>query len=192
MRLRGLLLGLTLLCAVTGHAATSPPPVFSTWGVHNTSHTEDCAVPGCLYRRRAGEPSDPKYPVYWTSHWVMYRIFRNYEHHLPPYDGRPPRPLKEGLDYQTSWGVTYFDSTWSGPGGKGAMEEDYANYCLPIFPFANHYSCSFISLGRWAYFVTYDDRPKWMPPVCVFSLDNAPPARDFVKHLPYSKQDDMA
>jgi hypothetical protein len=69
------------------------------------------------------------------------------------------------------------------------MEEDYDKSCLPIFPMANNYSCSFISLGSTAFFVTYDDRPSWMPPVCLFSPRNPPPERDFIKHLPYSQQD---
>ncbi|MGL1446916.1 hypothetical protein ACSTIZ_00215, partial [Vibrio parahaemolyticus] len=69
--------------------------------------------------------------------------------------------------------------------------EHYEKKCLPIFPMENNYSCSFISLGPIAFFVTYDDRPKDMPKVCLFSPLNHPPARDFIKHLPYSLGDSM-
>jgi hypothetical protein len=41
-----------------------------------------------------------------------------------------------------------------------------------------------------AFFVTYDeDRPKGMPPVCLFSPLNHPPRRDFISHLPYALGD---
>jgi len=119
----------------------------------------------------------------------MYRVFNDYQTHLPPYAGAPPLPLREDVDYQKSWGTTYYDSEWQGLQGHGAMEEHYEKYCLPIFPFANNYTCSFISLGDAAFFVTYDDRPSWMPPVCLFSPHNHPPERDFIKHLPYAVGD---
>ena len=70
------------------------------------------------------------------------------------------------------------------------MEEHYEKRCLPIFPISNHFTCSFISLGDIAYFVTYEeDRPAGMPPVCIFSKHNHPPRRDFISHLPYSAGD---
>jgi hypothetical protein len=70
--------------------------------------------------------------------------------------------------------------------GSGAMMEHYEKFCLPIFTRPNNYSCSFVSLGNKAYFITYADRPKDMPVCCQFSLHNHPPARDFIKHLPYN------
>ena len=143
----------------------------------------------CVYHRKADDPIDISYPPYWTSHWVMYRVFKQYEKFPPPYDGKPPAQLIDGVDYQSSWGVTYYDSTWTGPQGTGAMEEHYDKFCNPIFPFSNHYSCSFISLGDTAFFVTDSDRPPWMPPVCLFSPHNHPPERDFIKHLPYARAD---
>jgi len=118
----------------------------------------------------------------------MYRVFKSYEAHMPPYDGRPPAPLVEGQDYEVSYGATYYDSTWDG--GTGAMMEHYDKRCLPIFPLPNGYTCSFISLGDTAFFVTYDsDRPPGMPTVCLFSPRNHPPRRNFIKHLPYSQSD---
>jgi hypothetical protein len=70
------------------------------------------------------------------------------------------------------------------------MMEHYEKRCLPIFPISNHYTCSFISLGDTAYFVTYpEDRPAGMPPVCLFSPENHPPRMDFIKHLPYAAHD---
>lgn len=69
------------------------------------------------------------------------------------------------------------------------MMEHYEKACLPIFPIANNYTCSFISLGDIAFFVASDDRPSWMPPVCLFSPKNHAPEREFIKRLPYSKGD---
>jgi len=39
----------------------------------------------CVYERTAGEPSDPAFPIYWTSEWTMYRVFNNYDKFPPPY-----------------------------------------------------------------------------------------------------------
>jgi hypothetical protein len=120
----------------------------------------------------------------------MYRVFGRYRDYPPPYRGRPPAPLREGTDYEVSYGASYYDSTWRGPTGEGAMMEHYEKRCLPIFPIPNNYTCSFISLGEVAFFVTYDqDRPAGMPPVCLFSPLNHPPRTDFVSHLPYSPGD---
>ena len=167
-------------------APGTPDDVYTTYGVHNDANPQDCKFPNCVYPRKPGE--DPTYPAYWTSHWAMYRVFNHYQDNPPPYPGRP-KHLIPGEDYQKSWGVTYYDSTLKTRFGEGAMEEHYDNFCLPIFPIHNNYSCSFISLGPTAFFVTYGDRPSWMPPVCLFSPRNNPPARDFIKHLPYASDD---
>lgn len=165
-------------------------PVYPTYGVHNPPGDSPCAPPSCVYARGPGEPADPHYPPYWQSRWTMYRVFQNYQRNMPPYDGRPPAPLVPGRDYQTSWGATYYDSTWRGPSGEGAMMEHYENYCLPILRVSPNFTCSFISLGNTAFFVTYEqDRPAGMPPVCLFSPLNHPPRRDFIKHLPYAPGD---
>jgi hypothetical protein len=120
----------------------------------------------------------------------MYRVFNGYIENPPPYDRAPPPALKPGRDYEASNGATYYDSTWRGSGGEGAMMEHYEGRCLPIFPISNHFSCSFISLGDTAFFITYDkDRPTGMPPVCLFSPLNHPPRPDFISHLPYSPGD---
>jgi len=164
--------------------------VYATYGVHNPPADSPCSSADCTYVRKPNEPSDPRYPEYWSSHWRMHRVFQGYATNPPPYDGAPPAALKPGQDYETSTGATYYDSTWRGPGGEGAMMEHYEERCLPIFPISNHFSCSFISLGDTAFFVTYDkDRPKGMPPICLFSPINHPPRRDFIKHLPYSEGD---
>ena len=73
--------------------------VFPTYGVHNDSHKDRCAHPDCAYPRAAGEPTDPIYPPYWSSHWVMYRVFNRFREFPPPYDGKPPTPLQDGKDY---------------------------------------------------------------------------------------------
>jgi hypothetical protein len=166
--------------------------VYATYGVHNPPAASQgaCANPNCVYVRGPGEPADPLYPPYWQSRWTMYRVFNNYQQHMPPYNGAPPPPLRPGIDYQISYGATYYDSTWRGPSGEGAMMEHYEHYCLPIFPIPNNYTCSFISLGDIAYFITYEqDRPAGMPPVCLFSPLNHPPRRDFISHLPYAAGD---
>jgi hypothetical protein len=174
----------------SGHTS-APKIVYPTYGVHNPPQYSPCACPDCLYQRGPGEPSDPIYPLYWSAKWTMYRVFNKYAEFPPPYDGKPPAGLREGIDYQVSYGATYYDSTWKGPNGEqGAMMEHYEDWSLPIFPIDNHYSSSFISLGDKAYFLTYEkDRPKGMPPICMFSDLNHAPHRDFIKHLPYSKGD---
>ncbi|MGZ5444764.1 MAG: hypothetical protein ACXW31_10655 [Thermoanaerobaculia bacterium] len=175
-------------CATTKKSATDP--VYQTYGVHNPPEVSPCAFPNCRYARGPGEPADPIYPEYWQSSWTMYRVYNNYVDNPPPYDGKPPASMKEGVDYEVSWGASYYDSTYRGRYGEGAMQEYYEKRCLPIFPISNQFSCSFISLGDVAYFVTYpQDRPPGMPPVCLFSKRNHPPRRDFVAHLPYSTGD---
>ena len=164
--------------------------VYSTYGVHNPPSASPCAEPDCSYAGDKGRPADPIYPAFWQSRWKMYRVFANYANALPPYDGAP-RGLVAGKDYELSWGATYYDSTWKGASGEGAMMEHYEKKCLPIFPgIPNNFTCSFISLGDVAFFLTYpQDRPKGMPPVCLFSPLNHPPRRDFITHLPYSAGD---
>lgn len=169
-----------------GHAADSPDSLhtYYTGGVHND---KDCIPPRkCIYPRKPGEPTDPHYPAWWISDWTMYRVFNNYDKFPPPY-ASPPQGLTPA-DYQASSGTSYYDSSYvpTDHDGTGAMMEHYDKFCLPIFPMANNFSCSFVSLGNKAYFLTYDDRPKSMPACCQFSLHNHPPLRDFIKHLPYN------
>jgi hypothetical protein len=161
--------------------------VYYTGGVHND---KDCSPPSkCIYRRQKGEPTNPLYPVWWSTDWVMYRVFKNYDKFPPPY-ASPPVGLAPD-DYQTSAGSTYYDSSYvpADRDGTGAMMEHYDKFCLPIFPMSNNYTCSFVSLGNKAYFLRYDDRPPDTPQCCQFSLENHPPRRDFIKHLPYSAAD---
>ncbi|WP_225892313.1 hypothetical protein [Nostoc sphaeroides] len=119
----------------------------------------------------------------------MYRVFQNYDKFPPPYDS-PPQGLTP-KDYELSGGKTYYDSTYvpKDRDGEGAMMEHYDQKCLPIFPQKNNYTCSFVSLGNKAYFLRYEDRPKNTPKCCQFSLKNHPPRQDFLKHLPYNKQE---
>ena len=134
-------------------SSTEPKVVYPTYGVHNPPRFSPCECSDCLYSRGPGEPSDPLYPLYWSAKWTMYRVFKNYADNSPPYDGKPPSSLKDGVDYQTSYGATYYDSTWRGPNGEeGAMMEHYEEWSLPIFPIDNHFTSSFISLGDTAYF----------------------------------------
>jgi hypothetical protein len=184
------LASVSCLWAPYARAADQPDNVYQTYGVHNPPADSPCANPNCVYVREPGQPTDPLYPAYWSSNWNMYRVFQGYVQNPPPYDGAPPPALKPGRDYEISQGATYFDSTWRGAAGEGAMMEHYDKRCLPIFPISNHFTCSFISLGDTAFFVTYEkDRPKGMPPVCLFSPANHPPRTDFISHLPYSPDD---
>ncbi|MCH9697535.1 MAG: hypothetical protein K0U68_05465 [Gammaproteobacteria bacterium] len=163
-------------------------PVYQTKGVHNSCY---CGPDKCIEKRMLTDPSDPKYPEHWVSNWTMFRVFNNYENNLPPY-ANPPEGLTEGEDYEVSYGTTYFDNGFvpKDGDGYGAMMEHYQKRCLPIFPISNHFTCSFISLGNKAYFLTYEqDRPANMPPCCLFSPLNHPPRTDFIKHLPYSAED---
>jgi hypothetical protein len=122
------------------NATGSPQPkvVYPTYGVHNPPRYSPCECPDCLYPRGPGEPSDPLYPLYWSAKWTMYRVFNHYAENPPPYDGKPPASLKPGVDYQVSYGATYYDRTWRGPNGEeGAMLEHYEEWSLPIFPMDN-------------------------------------------------------
>jgi hypothetical protein len=161
--------------------------VYFTGGVHND---KDCIpVSKCIYQRKPGEPTNPLYPAWWSSDWIMYRVFNNYDKFPPPY-ASPPEGLTP-TDYQVSTGWTAYDSTYvpRDHDGTGAMMEHYEKFCLPIFPMNNNYTCSFVSLGNKAYFLRYDDRPPGTPQCCQFSLKNHPPRRDFIKHLPFSPAD---
>ncbi|NET39005.1 MAG: hypothetical protein F6K19_44700 [Cyanothece sp. SIO1E1] len=172
----------------------TPNNIYPTYGAHNPSSYSECEQADCTYDRQPDDPTDPIWPVHWTSDWNMYRVFNKYAEFPPPYDGSPPAGLQDGVDYETSTGTTYYDSEWLSTDshwpGVGAMRESYKNRCLPIFPINNQFSCSFISLGDTAIFQTYDqDRPTGMPEYCLFSPLNHPPRRNFISHLPYSKGD---
>jgi hypothetical protein len=184
---RSTTLALSILASGCAMLATpAAAQVYQTYGTHNPPAASPCQTPDCVYPRGPSDPPNPVWPGYWQSGWTMYRVYGpDYAKYPPPYDGKPPK----GATYQTSHGWTYYDSTWRGKSGEGAMEERYDNYCLPIFKLNNHYSCKFISLGDIAYFVAGKGRPKWMPPVCLFSPLNHPPRPDFITHLPYSAED---
>jgi hypothetical protein len=86
-------------------------------------------------------------------------------------------------------GATYYDSTWQRPLGSGAMMEIYEKPCLPSFPISNHFTCAFISLGDVPFFVSYEqDRPKGMPPVCIFAQESSA-AQRLHQPPPYSSGD---
>ena len=161
--------------------------IYFTNGVHNDLNCNN-KNNFCIAKRNEGEPSNPIYPEWWISDWIMFRVFKNYKENFPPYTN-PPSSLSPS-DYTVSYGTSFYDSTYvpKDGDGKGAMMEHYDQYCLPIFPLENNnYTCSFISLGNKAYFLTYEEnRPKDMPECCLFSPQNHPPRRDFIKHLPYS------
>lgn len=169
--------------------ADSEGDVFFTMGVHNTLGCDE-STNYCVAPRSKDDPSDPFFPAMWVSDWTMYRVTQNYEDNPPPYSNPPSTLTPE--DYTVSYGSSYYDTTYipEDGDGYGAMMEHYEKYCLPIFPIKNNnYTCSFISLGNKAYFLTYpEDRPKDMPACCLFSPQNHPPRQDFISHLPYSPE----
>ncbi|NWA81562.1 hypothetical protein [Pseudomonas sp. D2002] len=183
------LLLLMLLLSPAAFAGDDSGAVYFTNGVHNS---EGCTAQNgnCIAKRAPGDPSDPFFPAQWISDWTMYRVMNNYQNNPPPYSN-PPATLKPA-DYTVSRGTSYYDTTYipADGDGFGAMMEHYEKYCLPIFPIKNNnYSCSFVSLGNKAYFLTYpQDRPKDMPACCMFSPMNHPPRQDFIEHLPYSAE----
>jgi hypothetical protein len=173
----------------SARAANLPPNfhVYPTGGVHNDA---GCDPPqSCIYQRRPGEPSDPIYPAWWISGWTMYRVFKGFESYPPPY-ASPPEGLAPD-DYEASHGTTYYDSTYvpADGDGDGAMMEFYDKRCLPIFSMSNVFTCAFVSLGNKAYFLRYADRPPNTPECCQFSLENHPPRRNFIEHLPYNSEE---
>jgi len=178
----------SLASSASDSPGTSPRALhtYYTGGVHN----DVGCVPAskCVYPRAPGQPTNPEYPAWWSSEWTMYRVFEGYEQFPPPY-ASPPAGLTSD-DYEVSYGATYYDSSYVPPDGdgNGAMMEHYDKRCLPIFPSSNDYTCSFVSLGNKAYFLRYADRPSDTPPCCQFSLDNHPPRRDFIEHLPYDEK----
>ena len=165
------------------------PHLYFSNGVHNNYM---CDQPGydCTPSRASSDPSDPQYPKWWISDWTMYRVFQNYHNFPPPYDS-PPQGLTPD-DYEVSYGTTFYDSTYTpeDADGQGAMMEYYEERCLPIFPQDNNYTCSFVSLGNKAYFLSDQDQDlKDNPSICLFSSKNHPPRTDFIKHLPYNAKD---
>lgn len=70
------------LAAEDSDEAAAARHTYFTSGVHNDA---GCAPPEkCIYPRQPGEPTDPIYPVWWSSDWIMYRVFRNYDQFPPP------------------------------------------------------------------------------------------------------------
>ncbi|MGY2289779.1 hypothetical protein ACW9H6_08000 [Pseudomonas sp. SDO528_S397] len=178
---------LMLLLSPSVLAGQPSGAVYFTMGVHNSAGCNE-QNGNCIATRAPTDPSDPFFPAFWISDWTQYRVMHNYEKNPPPYSN-PPSTLTPS-DYTVSRGTSYYDTTYIPPDGDGfgAMMEHYEQYCLPIFPIKNnHYTCSFVSLGNKAYFLTYpQDRPKDMPACCLFSPMNHPPRQDFIQHLPYS------
>lgn len=181
------LISLVLLGSGSAFADKLGSHVYFSQGVHNNYQCEPPSK--CIADRNPTDPRGPLYPKWWTSDWKMYRVFNNYQDFPPPYDS-PPNVLSPS-DYEVSDGSTYYDSTYipKDRDGAGAMMEHYEKKCLPIFPQENNYTCSFVSLGNKAYFLRYEDRPPNTPKCCQFSLKNHPPRQDFLKHLPYKKEE---
>lgn len=182
--------------------------VYATNGAHNRffpggACLSDACDPKneCKCAREKGQPPDPKWPDTWSSDWTMYRVFQKYAENPPPYadDGKAitGTALKKDADYEVSFGSTYYDATYTAEGAdtKGVMMEYYRKRCLPIFPSANDYTCSFVSLGKTAYFLRFAEAVDGVPDpltatsICLFSPDNHPPPTDFIAHLPYNAED---
>ena len=79
--------------------------IYFTNGVHNEFQCNPPSI--CVADRKAGDPSNPIYPQWWTSEWTMYRVFNNYEKYPPPYSN-PPTGLTPAactrISSSPSWG----------------------------------------------------------------------------------------
>ena len=86
----GIVLILALGLAVPRALAQQPANVYSTYGVHNPASDSPCANSSCVYVREPSQPTDPRYPDYWSSNWHMYRVFQGFAENPPPYEGPSP------------------------------------------------------------------------------------------------------
>jgi hypothetical protein len=62
-----------------------------------------------------------------------------------------------------------------------SMVEQYYDFCVPIFPAGNNWTCHFVNTQSVSYLVTFEDRPENQPPCCVFENPWYPPAPNFVE-----------
>ena len=85
-RATGMMAGL-ILSLWSSAWAQQADNVYATYGVHNPPSDSPCNDPTCIYKRQPDQPTDPRYPAYWSSHWTMYRVFNSYAEYPPPYDG---------------------------------------------------------------------------------------------------------
>ena len=80
-------------------------------------------------------------------------------------------------------GRTYYD--W----GKLSMLEEYYDFCVPIFVEGFNFTCHFLNVGNISYFITFDDRPSWTPPCCIFGKPWLPPSPSTITSaLPFYKK----
>jgi hypothetical protein len=69
---------LMLALGLAAVSAQAQQPVYPTYGVHNPPADSPCTNADCIYVRQSGEPTDPRYPEFWSSNWHMYRVFQGY------------------------------------------------------------------------------------------------------------------
>jgi hypothetical protein len=165
--------------------------VYPTNGVHSDF---GCNVKNnhCIAPRSPSDPNDPEFPEQWISDWTMFTVLNETAASVnpPPYTN-PPVTLQPD-DYLVSYGTSYYDNSYqpenpSDDEDHGAMLEYYNDFCLPIFGKIladNRFTCAFASLGKEAFFLTFDDdSPEEAPKCCQFSPENHPPRPNFLKHL---------
>ncbi len=194
-----------LIISLTGQVqATGNPPnlantaedteskwIYSTNGVHS-GYGCDTSNNFCIAPRDKYDLPDPQFPQMWISDWTMFTVTNTAASDVnpPPYTN-PPIVL-EPDDYIVSYGTSFYDNTYQPENPEddedyGAMMEHYNDFCLPIFGKSlkqNTFTCAFVSLGKKAFFLDYDNKtPEGTPDCCMFSPSNHPPRPDFIKHL---------
>eukprot|EP00117_Sycon_ciliatum_P040162 scpid93606/ scgid29556/ len=119
------------------------------------------------------EPPKDHWPEKWISDWTLYHVLP--EDPTPPYaDGKVPEQSRKGR------GRTYYD--WS----KLAIIEEYYDFCVPIFVEGHNFTCHFLNVNNVSYFITFDDRPSWTPPCCIFGKPWLPPSPSTISNtLPF-------
>lgn len=91
---------------------------------------------------------------------------------VPPYvNGVPP-------DATVNNGHVYYDAEHT---ASGAMIEHRFPSCIPIFPYATNFSCTFLNVNGETYLLS--NGSSNLPDCCVFASPWHPPRRDFLRKM---------
>ena len=163
---------------VRSHVFGSPhpnrPASEGAWGTVEAAHGTSPSAERS--NAQAEDVSSPVWPNTFITDWEMYHTLP--EEPIPPYpDGKMLSPYTAGR------GRTYYD--W----GKLSMLEEYYDFCVPIFVEGFNFTCHFLNVGNISYFITFDDRPSWTPPCCIFGKPWLPPSPSTITGaLPFYKK----
>jgi len=111
----------------------------------------------------------PWWPEQFIANWTIY--YTDIESNMPPYYNNAGIP---NPPYWAGRGITYYD--WS----IQSMRERYFDFCVPIFTNGSNWRCDFLNTQSTSYLITYDDRPSYVPPCCIFLQPWHPPAPNFL------------